>query len=294
MSNVIDINRNRQPQGIPSGGQFAASTHSEDQEVVLGRHAAQPAQDIPETLLMGHVQSPTLTSDLAWEVERANESGVPGYNLESFVKAVPNLPRGEAEEAFLWAMDAQADGGDYKAICEEVAERDTRAHPGGAIAPDYTPPGGKLEAGYGNGSLTTGGMYTGWRDATNIAVDIRKELKAATAGNYLPKGLTYSVTTEKYSGGQSIRVQVRGITDADRQGEEMDRWGDPKDRPEAELLAARVKEITNAYNRSDIDGQSDYFNTIYYGQVDIESDRWREFREEEAAERKAKRDSKRA
>lgn len=294
MSNVIDINRNRKPKGVPTGGQFAASTHSEDQGITLGRHAARPHHDIPERLLMGHIQSPTLVSDLSWEVERANESGVPEYNLEGFVQAVPNVPRAEAEEAFLRAMDVQADGGDYKAICEEIALRDTQAHPGGAIAPDYTPPGGKLEPGYGNGSLTTGGKYEGWRDATGIAADIRTELKAATAGNYLPKGLTYSVTTEKFSGGQAIRVQVRGITDEDRKGDETDRWGEPKDRAEAKLLAERVEEITNAYNRSDIDGQSDYFNTIYYGHVEIESDRYRAFREEEAAKRKAKRDSKRA
>jgi hypothetical protein len=48
-----------------------------------------------------------------------------------------------------------------------------------------------------------------------------------------------------------------------------------------------VEAITNAYNRSDIDGQSDYFNVSYYGRVDLETDRSRQFREDEAARRKA-------
>lgn len=295
MSNVFDINRNRKPQGIPAGGQFASHTHGEPQGVSLGRHAAVPAHNIPETLLMGHIQNPALVGDLVWEVKRGAESTDPRYHLGNFVRAIPNVPEHEAETFFLRAMDAHSDGGDIEEICSDAARWDTDAHPGGTISPDYTPPGGKAVPGYGQGTLTTGGKYDGFRPITEIAVDVRKDLKEATLGNYLPKGLTYSVTTEKFSGGQALEVQIRGIVDEDRlDPKETDRWGDPKDRPEARLLTERVKEIVNAYNSSDIDIQSDYFNTMYYGRAEIETDWHRRFREGEAAKRKAKRESKRA
>ncbi|HEX9088347.1 MAG TPA: hypothetical protein VF867_12555, partial [Arthrobacter sp.] len=69
----------------------------------------------------------------------------------------------------------------------------------------------------------------------------------------------------------------------------MDRHGEIADLPEYKQLGARVESITDAYNRQDVDGQSDYFNVAYYSSVDVESDRSRAFREEEAAKRKAAR-----
>ncbi|MCC3299799.1 hypothetical protein [Arthrobacter caoxuetaonis] len=288
MSNVIDF-RNRQPQGIPAGGQFAATAHGEASGVSLGRHA-EPARKIPEKLLMGAVPDPKAAENLQWQVQMASDYGNPEHYLENFAAAVPNLPRGEAEELFFMALDSQ-DGEGVKGFCETAAERNTQLHPGGTVSPGYIPPNSKIEPGYQQGILQTGEKYTGYRDAAYVAKDIRADLKAATAGNYLPKDLTYSVRIDKFSGGQSIDVTVQGLADADRLDPDsydlVYRRYD--ERPEAKELRKRVEEITNAYNRSDTDAQSDYFNVSYYSHVRLEDDRSREYREAEAEKRRLKR-----
>lgn len=77
-------------------------------------------------------------------------------------------------------------------------------------------------------------------------------------------------------------MRIQSVTDEDRtDATELDHRGDYAERREATELA-RVDGITNAYNRTDIDGQSDYFNVGYYGRAEIETARGRQFREAEA------------
>ncbi|WP_235778854.1 hypothetical protein [Sinomonas notoginsengisoli] len=280
----------RQPKGIPVGGQFAATSHAEPQ-VSLGRHTGGVSdRHVPESLRMAHFQDPSLVPSLHRCLSLyAEDDSYAELQAENFSDALPNLPFEESRGYWTKAVDEYADGGDWEATLEEAAAADTDRHPGGKIKDGYTPPDVKRERGYGQGTLTTGSRYTGYRDATEVCKDIRAELKAATAANYLPAGLKYSVTNEKYSGGQSIRVSIQGVTDADRlDPAEVDHFGRPVEVPEAKELRRRVETITKAFNRTNIDGQSDYFSASYYDHVDIEDDRGRAWREREAAHRKAK------
>ncbi|MBG0738941.1 hypothetical protein IV500_05825 [Paeniglutamicibacter antarcticus] len=284
------IPMNRQPKGVTVGGQFAATAHAEP-SVSLGRHAALTSnRDVPESLRMAHFQSPKLIPDLEWEVERSIgvSDGEIDYHCETFSDLVPHLQVEEAYSYFNQAVDARSRGGDWQAVVAEAAAADTARHPGGQLKDGYVPPLVKHQPGYQQGVLSTGSKYTGYRDATDICKDIRVELKAATDANYLPAGLKYSVTNDKYSGGQSINVTVQGVSDADRLDYmETDHNGGYAQSREAKELQARVDAITNSYNQSDIDSQSDYFQTAYWGRAEIETDSWREFRESEAAKRKA-------
>lgn len=211
------------------------------------------------------------------------------WNRRAFMDRLEFLDRDEAREAWDEVVHALDNGGDVEKVCAAAAARNAAAHPGGLLKNGYRPPGGKIEPGYAYGVRTTGGNYKGWIDATEAAALVRKELKAAQEGNYLPSGLKFSVTRDKYSGGQSVRVTIQGLPDADRLDPvETNQWGDPADRREVRELRRRVEGITNAWNDQDIDSQTDYFNVVYYGSVNIEDDRMREFREREAATRKAR------
>jgi hypothetical protein len=290
------IPMNRQPKGVPVGGQFAATAHAEP-SVSLGRHAAPatPNRPVPESLLMAHFQDPKLIGELEWQIERSlgvSDAEV-DYRCEAFSDLVPNLQVEEAYGYFNQALNAFHRKDDWKSVIAEAAAADTAAHPGGTLKGDYQPPIAQHQRGYQQGTLTTGSKYTGYRNATDICKDIRTDLKAATEANYLPAGLKYSVTNDKYSGGQSISVVIQGVGDADRTDPtELDHRGDYAQLKEAKELQERVEAITNAYNRTDIDSQSDYFNVGYWGRAEIETDRSRQFRESEAAKRKAARDAR--
>ncbi|MET4144262.1 hypothetical protein [Arthrobacter sp. UYCo732] len=297
---VIPINR--QPKGVPVGGQFAATAHAEPSlslaPATTGRHSA-PAtanRPVPESLRMAHFQDPRLASELEWEIERtviAFSDAEMDYRAESFSDLVPNLQVEEAYGYFNKARDAHHAGQDWKAIVAEAAAADTAAHPGGTLKGDYRPPLATHQAGYEQGTLTTGQKYTGYRNATDICKDIRADLKKATEANYLPAGLKYSVTNDKYSGGQSIHVSVQGVSDSDRiDHTNLNHRGDYAELKEAEELQERVEAITNAYNRTDLGNNADYANVAYWGRAEIETDRARQFREDEAARRKAARDAR--
>jgi hypothetical protein len=293
MPGMTVIPMNRQPKGVPVGGQFAATAHAEP-SVSLGRHAAPATSNRhPESLRMAHFQDPKLVGELEWEVERSvggiSDAEV-DYRAESFSDLVPHLHVEEAYNYFNQAQTALVRGEDWKAVVAEAAAADTAAHPGGALKEGYVPPVLEHQPGYQQGTLTTGSKYTGYRNATDICKDIRTDLKEATEANYLPAGLKYSVTNEKYSGGQSINVSIRGLSDKDRTDTtELDRHGDFAQLKEAKELQKRVDAITNSYNQTNIDSQSDYFHVAYWGRAEIETDQSRQFREDEAIRRQAAR-----
>lgn len=290
---------NRQPKGVPVGGQFAATAHAEPSLSLAstGRRSAPASSNrhVPESLRMAHFQDERLVPDLEWTVECSlkGDATDADYYCESFSDHVPHLQVEEAYGYFNKARNEAINGEDWKATIAEAAAADTARHPGGALKEGYLPPVLEHQRGYQQGTLTTGSKYTGYRDASEICKDIRAELKAATDANYLPAGLKYSVTNDKYSGGQSISVVIQGITDEERlDPTELDHHGQPKPLKEATELQKRVEAITNAYNRTDIDSQSDYFNVAYWGRAEIETDWSRQYREAEAARRKAAREAK--
>lgn len=159
-------------------------------------------------------------------------------------------------------------------------------------------------------------------DTAAIAKLIRKEIKAAIGEGLLPDRWSYSVKTDRFSGGSSIDVRVKNCADAwmpcpgYKVGTRHDHgdgcwtaagcgnpWckagGEHKDNPAAEshdvlteeALAAKMtlERIHNAYNHDGSEVMVDYFDVNYYGTVDfqsVQSARWE-------AEEKARKDAKR-
>ncbi|HEX9226155.1 MAG TPA: hypothetical protein VF885_05810 [Arthrobacter sp.] len=284
----------RKSSGTAGAGQWTERSFKEGAVQLTGRRAAQASsnREVPESLRMAHFQDPNLTRQLEWAVDASlSNDGLADYHAENFSDKLPHLHYEESAHYFSEAQRARADGGDWRAVIAEAAAADTARHPGGTLAGDYVPPISHHQPGYQQGTLITGSKYTGYRDATEICKDIRTELKAATEANYLPAGLKYSVTNDKYSGGQSVNVTVQGVTDEDRTlgSTDLNRHGEIADLPEVDELKSRVEAITNAYNRMDVDGQADYAHVAYWGRAEIETDRGREFRESEAAKRRAAR-----
>lgn len=99
----------------------------------------------------------------------------------------------------------------------------------------------------------------GWRSVTDVAKDVRQDIKAEVQTGTLPN-LAYSVTCEKYSMGQSMTVEVRGVPERIQNA------------PEAIGILGRLEEIVNAYNWDGSDVQTDYFDVMFYAHVHFESD----------------------
>lgn len=138
---------------------------------------------------------------------------------------------------------------------------------------------------------TVGSKYNGYRNVTEIAKDVRADLKEAVAKNYLPRGLKYSVTVDKYSGGASLRVVIQNTKDEEML--EKDRWDERTIfSDKAKMLKSRVGKIVDAYNSRASYPEVDYSNNLYYSNVSIEEERQRKFRVGEAAKAKRKRDQK--
>jgi hypothetical protein len=287
--------RPRKSAGVPGGGEFTAYAH-QDPTVSLGRHAAPTSnRAVPESLRMAHFQDPDLEYNLEWAVEGSFRPGAPvDYHAENFSDHLRNLHYEESANYYSKACQAYADGGDWKAVIAEAAAADTALHPGGKLAEDYTPPVAEHLPGYMDGTLEIGSKYDGFRDGAAIAKDIRKDLAEAQKANYLPASVAFSVKTDKFSGGQAIRVVVQNVADADRTmgSTDLDRHGDLDTLPEFKELGKRVEAITDAYNRQDTNMGRDYSNVSYYSSVDIETDRGRQFRETEAAQRRQLREAR--
>lgn len=286
------FNRPRQDAGTPSGGEFKAYAHQAP-TVTLGRHTAPTSnRSVPESLRMAQIQDPGLVRELEWLIKLSVDGDDLTNDLrcEAFSDRVPHLQVQEAYGYFNQALAAARDGEDWNAVVTEAAAADTVRHPGGALAEGYIPPVPEHLPGYMEGTMEVGAKYDGPRDTAQISKDIRKDLAAAQAANYLPASLGFSVKTDKFAGGSAIRVVVQGVADEDRTmgSTDLDRWGERDTLPEFKELGKRVEAITDAYNRQDVNSFRDYCNVSYYSSVEIESDRGLAYREAEAAARKVK------
>jgi len=98
----------------------------------------------------------------------------------------------------------------------------------------------------------------GWRSVTEVAKDVRKDIKVSIQDGTLPN-LTYSVTCEKYSMGQSMTVEVRGVP------ERLQRLD------EAKPLLDQLETLVSAYNWDGSDVQTDYFDVMFYAHIHYET-----------------------
>lgn len=113
---------------------------------------------------------------------------------------------------------------------------------------------------------------------------LRADLKAAQAGGALPASAVFSVRSDSFAGGQSVRVEIRNLPDREILDDHPDfphRYG-----PAARELERAVRRMANAYNRDASDSQSDVFDVHYYAHVSIETEDSRQPRQLLAAEEK--------
>jgi hypothetical protein len=199
---------------------------------------------------------------------------------------------------------SEVDGRSYEAVRHENGDmeffRDGVAHRDGDpaviwadgseywIVDGVRHPGATARSGTGSsdGQYTTsiGSKYDGYVDVADVAKKVRVDLKRAHAAGVLPAAATLSVTTDKFAGGQSIHVEVRGMFDSEIFEPTDD--GHHHTAKTAKMLK-RVEEICDAYGKSTSDWQSDYHHTVFYTSVTAESERSAAWRLNEVAKKKA-------
>lgn len=146
---------------------------------------------------------------------------------------------------------------------------------------------------YGRGFEGAAYQVTRKLDITEIAKRIRVNLRNAQELGALPAEMTFSVKVDRYSMGQSIDVDLSGMSDA---------WTyAPKDADDhrfghqysdaAKAAKSYVKSMVDSYNRDDSDAMVDYFDVHFYGHVTLRDERHQRF---EAQERFVKAAQKRA
>lgn len=165
----------------------------------------------------------------------------------------------------------------------------TRLAVAGVIAPAQEGDGPYGPAFVG-GLVATQTNEHGQVDATKVSQRTRAGIKKAIEWGALPGEYTYRVTTDKYSMGQSVRVQVEGMPDERHYVERQEGF------PRGESAHARevdkvLELIGNQWNTDRSDSMQDYFDVTYYLQVSIDDEHttaWRrQQRELNAAKRRA-------
>ena len=123
--------------------------------------------------------------------------------------------------------------------------------------------------------------------SAEVAKLLRADLKTAQSSGALPRTAVFSVRSELFAGGQSVRVEIRNLPDR----EILDTHPDYPDRlnRDARELERTVRRMANAYNRDASDSQSDVFDVHYYAHVTIETEAGRATRQRLDAESRAAR-----
>lgn len=158
-----------------------------------------------------------------------------------------------------------------------------------------------------------------YQSAAAIAKLMRADIKAAVGNGDLPKG-NYSVRVHNYSGGRSIHIEMRDAPDLwvqceghyrDERGDLWNcnnRWcaghAEMADSPHAEVHqrlgveGARIKKVLqgihDSYNYDGSEVMVDYFDRNFYGGVEIEDARSRDFRLREKARMAARKAARKA
>jgi len=129
-----------------------------------------------------------------------------------------------------------------------------------------------------------GSKYAAGTNIATIAKMVRADIKGAVASGALPKA-KYSVTIQRYSGGQSLRVSVSEVVIPNasclklyteeylRSTVETPKVFVRHDRFTAPAIAVldTVRDIVSAYNFDDSDSMTDYFHVNFYTNIDFDS-----------------------
>ena len=134
----------------------------------------------------------------------------------------------------------------------------------------------------GQYSSFVGAKYDGYQPAAVIAKKVRADLKAAQASRALPDGVTYTVHSDSYAGGQAIRITAMGLPNSAMTRE--DQWSiGPRRTTEIAELDRTLMAIGQAYDRSQ--SGMDMHNGTYYCQTTFEDEHSRMYRQFEKAEK---------
>lgn len=268
----------RQPQGVPTGGQFTTTARAET-GVTLDSPAQAAGDPTPRLL----------------DLMDAYVGGTPFVeNIDAALsEVVPDVP-GRIADALWHQAVVDHLHGDLDARDAALARIVTWQEREARWAKDstFTSPTAEVTEEGTNGPVTyttaVGGKYTGFRDVADVAKDVRQDLKAARDAGYLPEDVTFAVTTSKFSGGQAMDITVRGLTDDLIYEDDPASWHSGR-RYSAEAIEIRdrIEAIGKAYDRSTTDMQTDYFNVTYFCNAQLEDEQSARWREHEAARRKA-------
>ena len=106
----------------------------------------------------------------------------------------------------------------------------------------------------------------------------------------LPAEAKFSVTTERFAGGQSVDVEVRGMPDSWTYTTRESYTGSVERiySDAARAMVDAIEGMLAEYNRDRSDTQTDYFDVWFYSHVRIEDERTATWRAEDAQRRKAR------
>lgn len=266
--------------GVAAGGQFKAVLRSDDVTALQVRD--QDYRRLPETLRMSRFQNPRLVTGLNRCVAAvAGRAATPEDGFARFSALLPRLDRTEAVQFFNEAGRLAVAGRDTTDVLEAAAAEDTRRQPGtdhhGFTLPRVD------EDGAGG---FTGENFDPTRGPEQLCKDIHAELDAATASNFLPEGVTYSIraytTTANGAPERALQVGIHGIADADRadfaaSGPD----GRLVERQEAVDLRSRVQYLVSSFNSVMVTNGAR--RPAFYAQAFIESDSQALYREQAGA-----------
>ena len=115
----------------------------------------------------------------------------------------------------------------------------------------------------------SGSKCNGYRDSAEITKELRKELKRKYPT------CKFSVTCDKYSGGQSISISLMSTPfdvfaegeDTGKSYDQVNHYHIPNSKrytEEAKKVLCDVVRLANSHNYKDSDAMIDYFNTNFY------------------------------
>lgn len=137
-----------------------------------------------------------------------------------------------------------------------------------------------------------GDNYTATRDLdiAEIAKLVRADIKSAQRAGALPTEATIRCRIERYSGGQSLRVEIDAMPDTwtfNEPGREPDYANNIATHgghtPAAVAATRTVEKIIGSYNRDRSDSQADYHHVRFYSGVTIRDEASQRFWAREAA-----------
>lgn len=260
----------RQAAGVTAGGQFTTKARQEA-DVDLGAGAPQAPQGTGAS-----------TADAArelmalWSGNAADSVAAYQARENEVLASAPEVPEEVFRDDFYHPMLQAVHAGDDAELerlasrLDAIAERERAWREAG-----YQPPGAEYAESPTGGPVVyqhrTGSKYAGYRDVAEIARDVRVDLKAAQKAGYLPADVKISVRSEKFSMGQTMRLEVKGLGDEDlyQPKSDLDMSWERRNTAYAREVRDRVEAIAKAYDQTDSESQTDYHHGTYFCFVEL-------------------------